>query len=443
MRRIVLCILGFVLVASAFSQQKSRGLSEMGKISPPATDEDKAIAKLFSGIDQSEIECAVHFSDPSGDDVLSEGEKATLRIEVKNNSLTRQMTPKLTLQLISSWDATPRSSVKWMKALGPGQTDVYVASMNWDQRLPSGSITYQVTAEDTKSGLKSSTAEVVFGIIGQGDAKVTPLFVDVDKTIPKVNVIKTDAIAVVIGNTIYSHRDIPNVDFATQDALTLKNYLINMLGFLEENIIYLENAQKAEFESVFGTQTEPQGKLYNYIKPSQSDVFVYYSGHGAPDLTSKKAYILPSNADPNYVKIYGYPVDLLCQNLDKLPCKSVTVVLDACFSGGSQQGMLIADASPMYIDVKMPVYSHRINLLTSASGDQISSWYPESNHSLFTYYFIRAIRGEADADKDRRISLKEISDYVSDNVPYMARRMYGREQTPTFKGDVGTIISAY
>lgn len=267
--------------------------------------------------------------------------------------------------------------------------------------------------------------------------------VDVDSDIPKSNVTNVHGIAVIIGNLEYSHPDVPDVSFARNDAETMKLYITRMLGFWPENIIYLENATKADFERVFGTKTIQQGKLYNWIRPQQSDVFIYYSGHGAPDTKDNKAYFMPVGSDPNYVEIDGYPLDVFYQNLNMLPAKSITVVLDACFSGGSQEGMLLKDASPMYIDVELPIFGNKIYLFTSATGSQIASWFPQGNHTLFTYYFLLALRGEADQNKDREVTLGEMKSYLAEHVSYTARRLYNREQTPIVRGDDDRVISTY
>ena len=110
---------------------------------------------------------------------------------------------------------------------------------------------------------------------------------------------------------------------------------------------------------------------------------------------------MPIDADPDYIRLNDYPLDLLYQNLEKVPAKSKTIVLEACFSGGSQPGKIIKNASPMYFKISYPFIGENFNLLASSDGDQISSWYPEGKHSLFTYYILRALRGEADADKNR------------------------------------------
>lgn len=422
--------------AVSFAQEKSRGLSASGSIG-----KKRKIIQSTSNL--SDILCTISFQEPSGDNVLSEGENGMITVSVKNLSSHKTIDPKLEISVHSSWSPKPRFSTKLMESIDPGETGSYKASLKWDERLPSGAITYKAKASDLNSELTSDPVQISFNIIGKGDESSEPIFVDVDKMIPKVPVSNTKSIAVIIGNQDYSNPDVPNVDYAINDATTVKQYLINMLGFQESNIIYMENAKKADFERIFGTKDILEGKLYNWVKPNQSEVFIYYSGHGAPDMKNQKAYFMPSNCDPNYVHIDGYPLDTFYRNLEKIEAKSITVVLDACFSGGSQQGMLIKNASPMYIEVETPLLGDRFNLFTSASGDQIASWYPEGNHSLFTYYFLRAIRGEADRDRNRRLTLKEVRNFIEEHVPYMARRLYGREQTPTVNGSWDFVISTY
>jgi tetratricopeptide (TPR) repeat protein len=117
------------------------------------------------------------------------------------------------------------------------------------------------------------------------------LLIDVNINIPKTSRRKPYAVAVVIGNKDY--KNAPNVDYAVYDASYIKKYLINALGYENENIIYKTNASYADFNSLFGTYKN-KGKLYNYVKPNVSEVFVYYSGHGAPDTNTGDAFLVPN-----------------------------------------------------------------------------------------------------------------------------------------------------
>jgi len=155
---------------------------------------------------------------------------------------------------------------------------------------------------------------------------------------------------------------------------------------------------------------------------------------------------VPVDCAPDAVDRNGYPIELLYENLSKLNAKSVTVVIDACFSGGSEGGkMLIAQASPVGIPLIDPTDEWTNGaLFTATTKDQIASWYPDMKHSLFTYFFLKGLQGAADANQDGSITAGEMHNFLADpteGVPYWARRLHnGREQTPEFKGDAERII---
>ncbi len=245
-----------------------------------------------------------------------------------------------------------------------------------------------------------------------------------------------DAIAVVIGNRVYSHKDVPAVAYAINDATAVRQYLIDTLGYRDGNIIFVTDTIKSELEKIFGTKDNHRGMLYNYIKPGKSDVFIYYSGHGAPDPTTNEAYLVPTDCDPVLMALTAYPLNALYGNLPKIEAKKITVVIDACFSGGTNTGQwLIHNASPALLKVKNPVTTQdNLTIFSSAANNQVSSWYPEKQHSMFTYFFLKAIMGDADINGDKNISFQEIHDFVSDRtegVPYYAKRLHGgRVQTP-------------
>ena len=132
--------------------------------------------------------------------------------------------------------------------------------------------------------------------------------------------------------------DVPSVDFALNDALSMKKYLVTVLGYDENNIIMLNNASQADFNGMFGTKESHKARLFNLVKNGQSDVFVYYSGHGAPDIESNEGYFVPVDCDPTLVRFNGYAIKTLYDNLAKIPYRKLTVVIDACFSGFFRSG---------------------------------------------------------------------------------------------------------
>jgi hypothetical protein len=76
--------------------------------------------------------------------------------------------------------------------------------------------------------------------------------------------------------------------------------------------------------------------------------------------------------------------------------------------------------------------------MAAAKSNQLACWYPDKHHSLFTYFLLKGLKGEADLDKDRAIEVRELDEYVRQNVSPIARRLYNRDQTPEFRGAAGT-----
>ena len=252
-------------------------------------------------------------------------------------------------------------------------------------------------------------------------------------------------IAVIIGNRDYKKTS--NVDYAINDALKMKELVVKTMGFKPENVIYIEDATLTDFTETFGSQQESEkSKLYNYIKRDVSHVFVYYVGHGAPDIKAEKpeAYFVPVDADPQYISASGYKVQWLYDNLARLPVKSVTIVLDSCFSGNSPRGLLFKGISALVrVDKAASMSAKNAIVMTSTRENQVSSWYAEKQHSLFTYFFLKGLQGEADKNNDKRVTSGELEEYLSENVASLSKRLTGNLQQPSLSGDGTKILVSF
>jgi len=239
-----------------------------------------------------------------------------------------------------------------------------------------------------------------------------------------------DDIAVIIGNADYSKlaKDIPNVAPAYADALSMKKYFMEGLGIKSGNIIDLKDATGSQMIRVFGSTINHKGQLHDWIKPDKSRVYIYYAGHGAPSNEDGSAYLVPSDADASRIDLNGYSLETLYDNLSKLKAKNITVILEACFSGASQAGTLVANASPIFLKPKKATVPNGITVISAGSPDQIASWEENKSHGLFTQYYLKAMSGEADRDKNGFISNDELKNYLEDTMTYYARRYYGRDQ---------------
>ena len=131
-----------------------------------------------------------------------------------------------------------------------------------------------------------------------------------------------------------------------------------------------------------------------------------------------------------------------------LEAASVTVFFDACFSGASRSSDMYAEEnltgekSRIRRNTEMPKpweKNPNFSVFTSSSGTETSLGYDRSGTGLFSYFLMAGMQGEADANKDKQITLGELKDYVIENVTEIAPKISGK-QTPEFHGDENKVI---
>lgn len=252
---------------------------------------------------------------------------------------------------------------------------------------------------------------------------------DVDRVTITRPSAKKNAYAVVVG--IESYRDnLPKADFAANDAKLMGEYLTKVLGYPEENVVVRLNANATRND----LEKYVESWLQNHVEKDGS-VFIYFSGHGAPNPKTGESYLVPYDGDPTFIDKTGYPLSRLYQHLSDLPAKEVVVVLDSCFSGAGGRSVIAQGMRPIVTELKSPLLAKGKTVVLSAStGQQVSSTYGAKFHGLLTYFFLKGLQGDGDTNKDGFIELKELFDYLSPQVARVARREFNNEQTPQLLG---------
>lgn len=244
-----------------------------------------------------------------------------------------------------------------------------------------------------------------------------------------------DSIAVVIGNRNYK-QTVP-VDFALNDAEAIKTYLVGSLGFREQNVFLLKDATLSELNQMFGTDSNPQsGRLWRSVSEGKSNVFVYYSGHGVPDLATRQPFLLPQDGNPNQSDS-GYLLQTLYRNLDLVKQKigaerQLIVMIDACFTGetGRKGETLLAVSAPGFSPAR-PKTSGSIVKLVATSGASPANWDEDNKLGLFTSRFLMGVAGLArDPKGGNVVQWPALQTYLKDSVQAQALRDTGREQIP-------------
>jgi len=255
-------------------------------------------------------------------------------------------------------------------------------------------------------------------------ADLATLSVDIEQDIPRSKTKNSNALAVVFG--VEDYKNVSAVTFAKRDASYMKEYFHKTLGIPADKIYYKtdDDVTKGEFDKIFSTR----GWL-DKRADKNTDIYIYYAGHGAPELSENKAYLIPYDGDPNYASQTGYALDVLYTNLENLKARSVTVFLDACFSGANRESeILLAGARPLFMEVN-PSAAGNITIFSAASGKEISSAWPEKRHGLFSYFLMKGMRGDGDTNNDGQLTLDELGSYIQTNVSRQAGFL-DREQTP-------------
>ncbi len=242
-----------------------------------------------------------------------------------------------------------------------------------------------------------------------------------------------DAVAVVIG--IADYRSLPKAEYANDDARAFYDYAIRALGVKPENIKLLVDgdAEEAEILKTFRTWVPSRVK-------STTDVYVYYSGHGLPTQDGQGLYLLPPRTDREVIDDTAIPFSKINAALQIAKPRSVTIFMDACYSGQARSGeTLVASARPISLRSENRLFPDGFTVITASQHDQISSSSPDLQHGIFSYYLMRGMEGDADANKDGKITLGEMQVYLSENVGRQAAMM-SRKQEPQLIGDANQVL---
>ncbi len=253
-------------------------------------------------------------------------------------------------------------------------------------------------------------------------ASPPPPVSDVDSVPPSLGRGRFNGAAVVIG-VERTRQGLPRADYAAKDATVFARYLVETLGYPEENVVLLldERAAKSDLEKYL------EDWLPRKVGPGGTAV-VFFSGHGAPDAARGKAYLVPYDGDPSFLEKTAYPMARLTETLAGLKGRRAIILADACFSGAGGRSVLAKGARPLATKLVEPVKPGPVAVLSAAAADQIGGSYDEKGHGLFTYFVLSALREEA--ARGRVPSMSELHRAVTGKVEAAARRLSGNEQTP-------------
>ena len=240
----------------------------------------------------------------------------------------------------------------------------------------------------------------------------------IDVNLPKATEPRDNTFAVIIGNEDYKY--VAAVPFAARDAAIFAKYCRVTLGLPDDNIRLYTNATYGDILDAID-DIKTISEVYN----GDIRVIFYYAGHGVPDEATRNAYLLPVDARSQQLKTC-YPIEKLYAELGSLKAHSVTLLLDACFSGSQRGEGMLMSARGVALKPRTDEPKGNMVAISAATGEETAYPYAEKRHGMFTYYLLSKLQ-ESGGD----VTLGELCDYVTIKVSQQSVKVNRKQQTPT------------
>ncbi|MBP8154604.1 MAG: hypothetical protein KAX87_04880 [Nitrospira sp.] len=220
-----------------------------------------------------------------------------------------------------------------------------------------------------------------------------------------------------IGISSYREPHIGGRKYAALDAEMVATYVQALGGLPKNNVRLLQDwsALRPDIEEA----------LLDWL-PSKltqdSLVTVYFAGQAVVSPTGD-TFLIPYDGSLGSTSRL-YPLKDLEAALERLKAKQVLFIFDGTVlkNGGDGRSKV---AAPKWTGT-----SGKVLHLTGATGFGKSLESDTWRHGLFTYYLLRALRGEADLNRNGEVTIGEVTDYVNRKVPAAARHTFKQEQQP-------------
>ena len=242
-------------------------------------------------------------------------------------------------------------------------------------------------------------------------------------------------VALIIG--IEKYEQAPAANFANLDAKYFYEYAKRGFGISTSNMKLLVDEDANLIKSLGIISKWLPGK----IKKNETELIVFFAGHGLASTDGEELYILMQDSDPDLLSRTALSRTELFKEIISLNPKSVTMFMDTCYSGVSRdEEILLASARPIRIVAdEQEGVPDNFTIFTASQLDQISSGLKEANHGIFSYYLMKGLEGKADTDKDKQITNGELLAYMDQNVSQKASEL-GRQQNPSLAGDPDQVL---
>jgi hypothetical protein len=210
----------------------------------------------------------------------------------------------------------------------------------------------------------------------------------------------------------------PMLRYAASDARAMGRVLETLGGVAPVDAIFVSDPTRAAVEQGFAAV---EARLRDEKSPGvRRELVIYYSGH--------------SDEDGLLIGRDRFAYDELRGRVQRAPADLRVVILDSCASGAFTRHKGGSKRPPFLLDSSVDMRGHAF--LTSTSADEQAQESDRIAASFFTYYLVSGLRGAADVNQDRRVTLQEAYQFAAQETLARTERTQSGPQHAGYEFDL-------
>jgi hypothetical protein len=371
-----------------------------------------AVPSMAAAAAPSSLRFKATVLDENGNLLFEGGERIRVRVDLVNSGDQELQSVAATLtgtpSLIAQFPTTTLSAGH----LQPGQSRSVEFVATLPQSIQPQKAELQVTVSDPSSA--APPLQALSLSIQPTGAKAD----DVDQ-IPATaaGFKRPDTYLLSVGIGSYRDQQLSLRKFAASDAELLTNYFQSLGGLPASNVRLLQDWK--------ALRPDIDEALLDWLPAHMNKdavVIVYFAGLATVAPTGD-VYLVPYDGNTT-TSSRSYPLKDLEAALSRLKAKQTLFLFDGMVTklGGDNR---TKPGSPQW----SPSGSSTVHVIaTNGMGKALED--ETHRHGLFTYYFLRALRGESDLNRDGEVTLSEAIAYLNQKVLWASKTRYGQEQRP-------------
>lgn len=301
---------------------------------------------------------------------------------------------------------------KMVRAMPASGSQNYIFDVTLNNSFGTGNFIGAVAI--TKAGIESEKTKAVIEYNGAADGP------------PKIYL-------VTVGINEYKNPKY-NLNYAMADADGVQKTVQSTSSSLFSEVIsYSIRNDKAQKENIYKTLEEIKGKALE-----QDLLIVYYAGHGVvSDHAGTAEFFLVLH---DVTQLYGKPEQLQQRAISASEIRALTqginaqkqlFLLDACQSGAALESAATKRGVEEERAIAQLARSTGTFWITASGSTQFATEIEKLGHGIFTYAILEGMDGKADGNKDGKLTVRELSSYIEEQVPLLTEQHKGSAQYPS------------